>query len=301
VTFYDCDLGDSQFNKNYTDLFKCVSSTVSEAEAVISVKALFEDGTVASTSYYKDFKGGWNAAMDLAVTGAYDRIVVDLRANWNADAAHQFGLGSGFACGAILFPENTSVTLNLNGYTLNRGYERATYDGEVLYVSKNADVIINGGTVTGGYSVDGAGGIHIKDGARVVLNDVNVVNNKVNGSNGAAVAVYNGAVFVMNGGSLSDSFMDKAMYINYAYGTLYVYDATATLNNVTISNNYTDNKNSEGVAIYAEDSVVTLKNCVNVSFMRRNVVDSFVFKNNITTVWFKEAGNNSECGGFAAS
>jgi hypothetical protein len=48
----------------------------------------------------------------------------------------------------------------------------------------------------------------------------------------------------------------------YPYGTLYVEDATATLNNVTISDNRSGNIDCEGAAIYADNSTVTLNDCV---------------------------------------
>jgi hypothetical protein len=67
----------------------------------------------------------------------------------------------------------------------------------------------------------------------------------------------------MNGGSLSDNYIDLGdLPISYPYGTLYVNDATATLNNVTISNNRSGSVDVEGVAIYADYSTVTLNDCV---------------------------------------
>jgi hypothetical protein len=139
-----------------------------------------------------------------------------------------------------------------------------------VYIGENADVIINDGKITGGKSAVGAGGIHINNNARVVLNNVNVEGNQVTGANGAGIAVYNGAVLIMNGGSLSDNFMTSKVITLIggisipicSYGTLYVEDATAMLNGVVINNNCTDDSGSEGVAIYVNDSTVTLNNCV---------------------------------------
>ena len=73
----------------------------------------------------------------------------------------------------------------------------------------------------------------------------------------------------MNGGSISDNAMKYDAIVIllpvipcYPYGTLYVEDATATLNNVTISDNTVGTTDAEGVAIYADSSTVTLNDCV---------------------------------------
>ena len=211
---------------------------------------------------HASFKDGWDAAMKLAgdksemKSKGYDRVVVDLYANWNPGVADDIGI-----------PENARVTLNMNGHTLNRGllsYE-GVFGGEAMCIYSGADVIINDGTVTGGSSADGAGGIHIKSDAKVVLNNVNVVGNYSEGSNGVGISVRSGSLLVMNGGSISDNIMKEdnyMVYIRYPYGILYACDATVTLNNVTIDGNQAGTRNGEGMAIYADDSTVTLNNCV---------------------------------------
>jgi hypothetical protein len=130
-----------------------------------------------------------------------------------------------------------------------------------MYVSENADVIINDGTIKGGNSLDGAGGIHITENASVVLNNVNIVGNIAQGDDGAGIAVYDGSVLVMNGGSISDNKLLYGYYYRYPYGALYVDNATATLNNVTINNNRSSVRDCEGAAIYADNSTVTLNDC----------------------------------------
>ena len=293
LTFYDCELGNSTFDKSDEDYFRFAYSGVTQDAAVLAVKALLADGTVAETNYYGDFKGGWNSAMDLALTGDYDRIVVDLYADWTAPEGDFCAAGNGFRGNTIRVPDNAHVTINGNGKTINRGLEDNKEDGEVMYIGTGADVIINDATITGGYSLDGAGGIHIEDNAKVVLNNVNVIKNQSYGSDGSAIAVYSGAVLVMNGGSISDNKMRLANYLLiylYPHGTLYTYEATATLNNVTISNNSASAEDPEGVAIYADESTVTLNDCVisgnsteNVGALPENiisVIDSTLIVNN---------------------
>ena len=70
------------------------------------------------------------------------------------------------------------VPIDYEGHLIVRlSEEEGEYDGEVMYIGENADVIINDGSIKGGYSSDGAGGIHIKDGAKVTLTDVHIKEN----------------------------------------------------------------------------------------------------------------------------
>jgi hypothetical protein len=245
----DCILGDTTFNK--PEYIKIMTSEVSRNDAVIGIDLLHIDGTRITQKYYNDFASGWNYVLECVETFAYGRIVVDLYADVNTKMYD-----------AINVPERARVTLNMNGHTIDRKKDYTAYDGEVICISNNADVIINDGSIKGGYSSDGAGGIHIKENATVVLNNVNIVGNVANGSDGAGIAVYDGSVLVMNGGSISDNKLLFAPIYRYPYGALYVDNATATLNNVTISNNRSETVNSEGAAIYADDSTVTLNDCV---------------------------------------
>lgn len=226
--------------------------------AVLRVSALVRgEDTPVLVREYASLQDGWNAAMALAgneddmKAKGYDRIVVDLYSDWET---------KGY--GVVTIPEKARVTLNLNGHTIDRKKDVSSYDGEVMCICENADVIINEGSIKNGFSDDGAGGIHIMENATVVLNNVNIVENGANGSDGAGIAVYDGAVLVMNGGSISDNKLLYAKYYRFPYGSLYVNNATATLNNVTISNNRSENKDGEGVAIYADNSTVTLNDCV---------------------------------------
>lgn len=254
LTFYDCTFSGCKANDiSITKYIKIEHSPVSREEAVMGVTELREDGTTVSVQYYKDFAAGWKFAMNSAVTGLYGRVAVDLYSDWKTQEY-----------GVVTIPENARVILNLNGHKIDRATENTDWDGEVVGISTNADVIINDGTITGGNSCTGAGGIHIKDNAKVVLNNVNIVGNAAaEGSNGAAIAVYNGAVLVMNGGSIADNYMRATgIPVFFSYGTLYLNDATATLNNVTISDNHSGCEDYEGVAIYADESALTLNDCV---------------------------------------
>ena len=248
------------------DLFK---------EVVISVRALKEDDTFEVIDEYSELDDGWNAAMDIAGSSSemednnYDRIVVDLWVDWTADDGwftDDILQGDGFKWRTIYIPADARVTLNMNGHTIDRGLTCDEADGSVIYIAENADVIINDGTFTGGWSDNGAGGIHICEKANVILNNVNVDDNSVTADDGAGIAVYDKATLIMNGGSISNNFLGAyAGLFNikiHSYGALYVSDATVILNKVTVSDNNTIDGSAQGVAIYAEDSTVTMNECI---------------------------------------
>ena len=259
----------------------CVTAFATNSTAsdvVLRVSATTKNGDTVLVNDYKSFEDGWNAAMELASNfkelnnKGYTRVIVDLCADWNAvngEFTGDFFNGKGFNWDAIYFPSNVVVTLNLNGNTINRRLTEYQYNGEVMYIDKNAEVIINGdgGTITGGWSCNGAGGIHINDGANVTLNNVNVVGNVVEDDDGAGIAVYNGATLIMNGGSISKNVIYSTSITHYTYlgdssGALYVADAEAILDNVTFKENVAKNVSAQGIVAAFIRSTVTMNNCI---------------------------------------
>ena len=226
-----------------------------EEGVVLRVSALKRDDTTVVIKDYTVFEDGWNAAMELAVKSKelnkndYARVIVDIYADWNANVdgefTEDFFNGKGFNWDAIYFQPNVRITLNLNGYTVNRGLTEWEYNGEVMYIDKRADVIINNGTITGGFSCNGAGGIHV-NGANVELNNVNVVGNSTDDDDGAGIAVYDGANLTMNGGTI----VGNKTVGSSVGGGIYVSGATATLNDVLISDNVLSS-NVAGVGYWA--------------------------------------------------
>ena len=259
VAFVDCSFGDSTFDSEV----KTVSTDSTGALMGICVQKA--DGTLGTVDYYKKLEYGWTDAMTRAQSlKGKERIVVDLYADWTAvegQFTDNFNNDVGFDWDAIHIPQNVRVTFNLNGYKIDRALTTDELNGEVICIDKNADVIINGGTITGGWSNNGAGGIHIKDNATVVLNNVKVDGNAVTGDEGAAIAVYDGATLVMKGGSISNNKINVGVFHNVSNGAIYVNDSTVSLTEVTFSNNTTDCVDTEGVAIYADESTVTIDKC----------------------------------------
>ena len=244
---------------------------------VLRVSALKKDDTTVVLQDYTVFEDGWNAAMELAVnrkemnSNGYVRVVVDLFADWNAvdgQFTADFFNGKGFNWDAICFQPGVKFILNLNGYTVNRGLTDDEMNGEVMYVDKGADVIINGGTITGGWSNNGAGGIHINDGADVTLNDVHIVGNVAEHDDGGGIALYDGATLIMNGGSLTGNIIEGPRGFGsddaptgVMGGGIYSEDSTVYLSKVSIVGNMSRDGNTFGAAIYAEDSSVYMEDC----------------------------------------
>ena len=239
------------------------------SDDVIRLHGLKVDGSSILIGGYSTFEEGWEAAVDFAEDhdymdgNKYERIVVDLLADWNANEKGEFAKRSsdGFKNSTIYVPSETYITINLNQHTINRGLgDRNELDGEVIFVAEEANLIINGGTISGGNSDNGAGGIHIDDEAIVTLNNVHVKGNTVDGDDGGGIALYDGATLIMNGGSISDNRNNS---FNACYGAgVYVYESTAIFEGVTFSNNQNTYNPMRGTVLYAdEDSVVTMNNC----------------------------------------
>ena len=251
------------------------ATTAANEDVVLRVSALKRDDTTVVLNDYTVFEDGWNKAMELAINSKemndnnYARVIVDIYADWNAvegQFTEDFFNGKGFNWDAIYFQPNVKMTLNLNNNTINRGLTEWEYNGEVMYIDKGADVIINEGTITGGYSCNGAGGIHI-NGANVVLNNVNIVKNSIQDDEGAGIAVYNGATLTMNGGQISNNY-GVVISSTVRGGGIYVDGSEATLNDVLISDNIIQDKGNSGSAVcdgaacYANtDGKLTLNQC----------------------------------------
>ena len=245
----------------------CVT-TFAEDSVVMSVYGLKKDGeTKVILDTFTDFSVGWEAVVDYAedhdtmdISG-YERIVVDFHADWNANSKGEFGDGGdGFEWSTIHVPGKVSITMNLNGHTINRGLgDNNELDGEVIRVEGKADLIINDGTITGGNSDNGAGGLHITGGATVTLNNVNVSKNEADGDNGAGIALYGGSTLIMKGGSISNNINDS--FCNEAAG-VYLNNSTAIFEGVTFSNNQATYTPVNGTILFLDQkSAVTMKKC----------------------------------------
>ncbi len=235
---------------------------------LLRVTAIKGDDTVLIGDY-DNFENGWNGAMTLAgdedkmQEKGYDRVVVDFYKDWigvDSEFTDDWINGDGFKYDTIYIPEEASVTINLNEHTIDRNCAGSYFNGEVICIADDADVIINNGTITGGYSDASAGGIYIKDDAKVTLNNVHVVDN-VTHWDGGGITVSDGSILTMNGGSLKNNTV-KAQALDSYGGAVYVEDATAIFDGVEFKDNNAPDGQNYGAAIYADDSEIVINECV---------------------------------------
>lgn len=120
----------------------------------------------ASFSVSSNVYGNWG---DLQALLSGETNTIDLDKNYIAGASD------------ATLTISRNVTINLNGYTIDRDLESATANGQVLKINSGCTVVINGpGTITGGYNkedgsnIDGGG---ITNKGNLTLNKVTISGN----------------------------------------------------------------------------------------------------------------------------
>lgn len=179
-----------------------------------------------------------------------------------------FGLGT-----PITFTGGTKVNpiiLDLNGYTINRGLSAPTTDGSVIKIEGGTLTIkdssatkpdgTNGiGTITGGNTDGGGGGIHITSNSSgnvpgsLILESGSISDNTANASFGGGVYIGNDCTFTMNGGVIENNKV-----ISNSGGGVYVGSSTFIMTGGNITGN-TVTENGGGVNI-GSNGVFTMNN-----------------------------------------
>ena len=115
---------------------------------------------------------------------------------------------------ALRIPYDKTITLDLNGHTLDRGLANATLlpTGYVIVISQNATLnLVGSGIITGGSASDG-GGINLNWFATLNMSGGTVTGNKA--TNGGGIYVNQFATLNMSGGSITGNEAQKgAVYI----------------------------------------------------------------------------------------
>ena len=159
--------------------------------------------------------------------------------------------------GYLYIPSGTTVTIDLNGHTLDRGLdqEHAIKSGYVIDVkgSLTLNDSQGGGTVTGGCPKGFGAGMYVYGAdATFTMNGGCITGNQQasnNTSSGGGVSVRGNATFIMNGGSITNNTTTKNG------GGVFVEFGTFTMNGGTISGNKCpSNYNGAGVYVYESDN-----------------------------------------------
>lgn len=141
---------------------------------------------------------------------------------------------------------NLTVTLDLNGHTLDRGLSSATNYGHALKVISGSTLTINdasgdnSGVIKGAYTGQGGG---IRNYGTIIINGGTIRDNH-SGTKGGGINNHNGASLTINGGVITNNeAQDGAGIYNEANGTI-------TINNGSIIGNTTNKYGGGGITNY---------------------------------------------------
>ncbi len=154
----------------------------------------------------------WNKA---ATDGGTVKLLKDITAK---EVGYKFGDVVGDTSGYLLVSKNISITLDLNGYNLDRAI-RGDFkeDGYVIRVagtltvknSQNNGMTEPHGQIMGGHTDGNGGGIYVENGGELRWQSGNLTNNSANGK-GGGVYLEENARFEMSGGYINFNQAEEA-------------------------------------------------------------------------------------------
>ena len=255
---------------------KCnkVLASVASLMLVLSPLNVYADDTVYAT----DNNGNNYTSIESAWSAANSGTAITLLTDWNLEDR-------------LVLNENVTAVVELNGHKISRNLTQGKSDGEVFYLSDCSNLTLNGlnapqteftftgcyfydstkevtytsgGLITGGYSTNSGGGIHVKKGATLNLNHVIV------GGNHAKAGLFSngeGGAICMDG---DDTYLKMdSSYIVYNNarvngGGIYSDSENST---IEVTNSYIDNNTAShssgstnhGGAIYINQNDTLLK------------------------------------------
>ena len=228
--------------------------------AALCVPSLADNDVCATVSSggtdtdYGSFAEAWSRACELGNSG---EVTFTLRQSWIASDG-SFGSGTGFSNGALSYSGAEMLTLDLNGFCIDRGLSTPVSRGEVICVGSRMTIVdsgsgeytvsklFKGGAIRNGASTTRGGGIVVMDNAELNFNGGTILNCVSTDDGGAISAFGSGAVLNVNGGSF---------YGNRTYdasgeccgGAIYSNAATVTVSNAVFEGNYAED---DGGAVY---------------------------------------------------
>ena len=252
--------------------------------------------------------GGTTSSLASAWTTAVNNNgTFKMTQNWIAEANSTFVTSFGgasdaaidgksaFRYGALCVPSGKTVTLDLNGYTLDRALTAARGAGGVIYVAGGTLTIIdssgnNGGTITGGNSLDDSGvkvansgrltfqagtisgniatnggGLYVETGSCTMSGGV--IRNNIATINGGGV--YVGATFTMSGGEITQNTAtyNSSTGAGRPGGGVYLASGTFTVSNTAkIHDNYTTTSVATSNVYLPSGKTITIGGALNTGF-----------------------------------
>ncbi|MDR1586071.1 MAG: InlB B-repeat-containing protein [Treponema sp.] len=172
-------------------------------------------------------------------------------------------------CGVLVISNGTFI---MNGGIIS-GNTSGFGDGGGVGLGEGSQgtFIMNGGTISGNTSLGYGGGVYIGNTATFTMNSGIISGNTAGNGGGVYVNTFDGGVFIMSGGTISDNTVSNAAFPKG--GGVYVNSGTFTMSGGTISGNTaisggggvyvgssgTFTKQSDGT-IYGSNEGTTLKN-----------------------------------------
>ena len=250
-------------------LKKIICFTITTALALsMGIPAYAEDTCATVTSNnkstsYASFEEAWNSAVEL---GQSNEVTFTLNKNWTANASGALGSGTGFKSGGLSYSKANDLTIDLNGYSIDRNLFKPQSTGAVIYVNSTMTIVdsrndeytvsklFKGGTIQNGSNSDRGGGIVVADNATLNFNGGTILNCVSDDDGGAVSITGSGAKLNVNGGS----FYGNRTYDSSGEccgGAIYSDDAQLTIANSTFEGNYAEDN---GGAIYVNDGSCTI-------------------------------------------
>lgn len=219
--------------------------------------------------YYENYQEAWDK---ISIQGG----TIEVLRNWEINSL-------------LKISKSIKVTVNLNGFAINRGLEQDKDSGEVFLLEESSTLILNGGNnntthygtvnngrwflkeenkgnyeingavITGGNNSNGGGAIHVKKDATVKIDNVNIVGNIcTDDCKGGAIRLQgeNSSLQLIN------SVVRYNTSINGGGGAIWVEgkDASVLIENTKIDHNQTRVSYGDGGAIQINNGTVKINN-----------------------------------------
>ena len=259
------------------NIFVVFCLTIMMITSLLPVTLFADQKTIYATSldgntYYYSIGDAWTASKSNTIV---------MQCDWNLKDR-------------LVLNSNDVISIYMNGYTISRDLTSSKYDGEVIYMNagssltlkgcgadgKNiidkkfyvegqdlsgvaSDSLIGGGLVTGGYSSNGGGGVHMKKNAKLTLDNVIVGGNKANSDYGGGVNMNNigSSLTLKNGAKI-------AYNVARLGGGIYVASSNCSISlsgGSTIEHNYAI-KAGGGIYSYSNHTSVRLSESSSISY-----------------------------------